>query len=204
MRCRLTGGRRADRVVRDRGEGLGEAMADLRTVTERLRSLAGRRPTPQQRIEVYAALSNKWEGVQATAARVLARWGDRESVEQLRHLLVRCFDREAGWGIRGVVVRALRPVVTEEDVGWVLDLYFSLQGWLPKHELLWLVAALPPAAARERLVTALRDPRWDNRHAAVKAIGNMDYSDRRQLLRLLHNDPDKDVRASARALAPDE
>ena len=78
-----------------------------------------------------------------------------------------------------------------------------MQGWLPKHELLWLVTALPPAAARQRLVAALCDPRWDNRHAAVKAIGNMDYPDRRQLLQGLRADPDDDVRRSVRALAPD-
>ena len=73
---------------------------------------------------------------------------------------------------------------------------------MPKHELLWLVTGLPPAAARERLVAALRDSRWDNRQAAVKAIGNMEYPDHSQLLRTLHNDPDKQVRASAQRLAP--
>lgn len=177
-------------------------MADLRAISENLRALTGRRPTPAQRAEVIAALSSKWEGVQATAAQVLASWGGRDSVEQLREFLTGCFSREAGWAIRGVVVRALRPIVTEEDVGWVLDLYFSLEGWLPKHELLWLVMGLPPAAARDRLVAALRDPRWDNRHAAVKAIGNMNYPDRHQLIRPLHTDPDKDVRATARFLAP--
>jgi HEAT repeat protein len=178
-------------------------MADLRAVTERLRSLGAKRPTPESRAEAVAALSSKWEGVQAVAAEVLAGWGDRECVGHLRQFLTRCFEREHGWAIRGVVARALRPVVTAEDVGWVLDLYFGLQGWLPKHELLWLVTALPPAAARERLVAALGDPRWDNRHAAVKAIGNMEYPDRRQLIRRLHADPDDDVRRSVRALAPD-
>jgi HEAT repeat protein len=142
--------------------------------------------------------------VQAVAAEVLAGWGHRECVDHLRPFLIRCFEREHGWAIRGVVVRALRNVVTEADAGWVLELYFSLQGWLPKHELLWLVTSLPPATARERLVAALSDPRWDNRHAAVKAIGNMEYPDRRQLLRRLRADPNDDVRRSVCALAPDD
>ena len=144
-------------------------MADLRELTERLRRLGTRRPSPEARTEVLAGLSSKWEGVQVVATGVLGRWGDRESVERLREFLSECFGREAGWGIREVIVRALRPAVTEADVGWVLDLYFRLEGWLPKHELQWLVIALPPRAARARLVAALRDPRWDNRHAAVKA-----------------------------------
>jgi HEAT repeat protein len=175
-------------------------MTDLRQVTDRLRRLGARRPTTGARSEIVIALASKWEGVQAVAAEVLGRWGDRESVERLREFLVRCFDREAGWAIRGVAVRALRRVVTEEDVGWVLDLYFSLPGWLPKHELLWLVTALPPRAARERLVAALRDSRWDNRHAAVKAIGNMDYPDRQQLLWQLRADPNEEVRRSVQLL----
>jgi HEAT repeat protein len=177
-------------------------MADLRATTARLRQLGTKRPTPATRAEVVAELASKWEGVQAVAVEVLGGWGDRQCVDCLRQFLVRCFDREAGWGIRGVAVRALRRVVTQADVDWVLDLYFRLSGWLPKHELLWLVAALPPQAARERLVAALRDPRWDNRHAAVKAIGNMDFPDLRQLLLPLWNDPDDDVRGSVRLLTP--
>ncbi|MCY2944430.1 MAG: HEAT repeat domain-containing protein [Planctomycetota bacterium] len=176
-------------------------MADLRELTERLRRLGTRRPSPEARTEVLAGLSSKWEGVQVVATGVLGRWGDRESVERLREFLSECFGREAGWGIREVIVRALRPAVTEADVGWVLDLYFRLEGWLPKHELQWLVIALPPRAARARLVAALRDPRWDNRHAAVKAIGNMDYPDRRELLLALRADPDEDVRRSVQLLA---
>ncbi len=148
-------------------------------------------------------MSSKWEGVQATAVRVLAGWGDRDAVGLLSQLLTRSFDRTHGWSLRGVIVHALRPVVTAEDVDWVLDLYFTLPGLMPKHELLWLVTALPPAAARDRLVAALRDPRWDNRQAAVKAIGNTDYPDRRQLLWPRRDDPDPQVRASARLLSAD-
>lgn len=177
-------------------------MADLREITARLRQLGAKRPTPKARAEVVAALASKWEGVQAVAAEALGQWGDRECVELLRQFLVSCFDHKAGWTIRGVVIRALCPVITEEDVNWVLDLYFSLQGLLAKHELLGLVTALPSQSARERLVAALRDSRWDNRQAAVKAIGNMDYPDRRQLLQQLRNDPNDDVRRSVRELAP--
>jgi HEAT repeat protein len=177
-------------------------MADLRATTARLRQLGTKRPTRETRAEVVAALSSKWEGVQAVAVEVLGGWGDRQCIDCLRQFLIDGFNREAGWGIRGVAVRALRRV-TQDDVDWVLDLCFSLYGSRPKHELLWLVVALPPQTARERLVAALRDPRWDNRHAAVKAIGNMDFPDRRQLLLQLQNDPDDQVQRSVQVLAPE-
>jgi len=179
-------------------------LADLKVMTQRLRLLGADPPTVEARAEVVAGLSSKWEGVQAVAAGVLAGWGDRECIEQLRSFLTQCFEREFGWAIRGVVVRALRPIVTAADADWILDLYFSVAGVLAKHELLWLVVALPPAAARERLVGALSDGQWENRQAAAKAIGNMDYADRRQLLRPLCNDPDDPVRRSARLLAPED
>lgn len=177
-------------------------MSNLRELTTRLRALGGKRPTVESRAEVATALRSKWEGVQAVAVEVLAAWGDRECVEQLRQFLTSCFERPHGWGIRHAVVRQLQPIITREDVDWILDLYFRLPGLLSKHELLWLVVALPVAAARGRLLDGLHDPQWDNRHAAVKAIGNMEYLDRWQLLNELRNDPDGNVRASVDALAP--
>jgi HEAT repeat protein len=177
-------------------------MSNLLELTTRLRKLATRRPTAESRAEVATALQSKWEGVQAVAVEVLTEWGGRECIDQLRQFLTRCFERPRGWGIRHVVVREIQRIVTGRDVDWVLDLYFALLGWLPKHELLRLVIALPADAARERLVNALSDPRWDNRHAAVKAIGNMDFPDRWELLDALRDDPNKDVRASVELLAP--
>ena len=177
-------------------------MSNLRELTARLRTLASRRPTAEASAEVETALQSKWEGVQAVAVEVLAAWGGRECVEQLRQFLTRCFERPHGWGIRKVVVRELQRIVTVEDVNWVMDLYLALPDQLSKHELLWLVLALPADTARERLVAALHDLRWDNRQAAVKAIGNMNIPDRWQLLDALRDDPDGDVRASVNLLAP--
>jgi hypothetical protein len=93
-------------------------------------------------------------------------------------------------------IRALQPLVATEDVDWVLDLYFSVPGWLLKHEMVWLVTSLPPEGARRRLVAGLEDPVWQNRHAAVKAIGHMAYEDRKLLIGPLRNDPTSDVRRS--------
>ena len=176
-------------------------MEDLAELTAHLRSLGEEPPSPERRVEVMAALTHKREGIQSTAAQVLGRWGGRESVEALCGWLRECERRKYGWSVRGVAVRELAKLVGAQDVEWVLELYFGAPSQLAKHELLPLVLALPADAARSRLIAGLRDPDWANRQAAVKAIGNMAYPDRRTLLRPLIDDPDREVQKSARYLA---
>lgn len=176
-------------------------MTDLQTTVNELRSLGSRRPTPERRAAVARALSSKFEGVQSVAAQVLGEWGDRESIDALHAWLLSCLERPFGWAVRGVAVRALARTIGTEDIGWALDLYFGVAGVLQKHELLPLVLALPPETARDRLVAELRNAGWENRQAAAKAIGNMGYSDRMELLSALADDPQPQVRRSAKLLS---
>ena len=138
--------------------------------------------------------------MQAAALDALGGWGGRESADTLRAFLTGAMGRESGWAIRSVAVRHLIALVGAEDVDWVLDLYFGAPDALVKHELVRLVIALPPAAARARLVAELRSPDRLNRQGAVKAIGNMGFPDRRKLLWPLRDDPDPFVGKSARLL----
>jgi hypothetical protein len=94
----------------------------------------------------------------------------------------------------------LIPRIDNGDVDWVLDLYFGQAEIVTKHQVLPLVLALPPDAARKRLVKALRDAVPANRQAAVKAIANMSYQDRLQLISPLRDDQDRFVRKSVQAL----
>jgi HEAT repeat protein len=165
-----------------------------------LNALALRRPRADDRVQVRHALDDKFEGVQSAALKVLGAWGDAESCELLRTFLVKAFERPYGWSIRGVAIQALVPHINKGDVEWVLGLYFGLPGIVTKHEVLPLVLALPPESARNRLVKALRDADPANRQAAVKAIGNLAYQDRRQLISPLQDDPDKFVRDSVQLL----
>lgn len=176
-------------------------MNDLSELTEGLRMLGKRPPTRASRTEVMAALKHKHEGIQSVAAQVLGAWGTRDSVAPLRELLIEYQARDSGMAMRGVVVRQLALLVQNEDVDWVLDLYFSESSSMDKHELIPLVQVLNPELARQRLVRALSDADWTNRQAAVKAIGNMEYPDRRQLLLPLSEDPNQHVAKSARSLA---
>jgi HEAT repeat protein len=173
-------------------------MDDLKAQAVHLRSLGELPPTPERRAEVVLARHHKREGIQSVAAQVLGHWGGRESVSVLRDWLVDSFARESGWSVRGVAIRQLASLVESSDAQWVLELYFGVPNRLLKHELFFLVKALPPESARVELVARLRDPDWVNRQAAVKAIGNMAFSDRRRLLTPLIDDSHEQVQKSAR------
>jgi hypothetical protein len=84
-----------------------------------------------------------------------------------------------------------------------LKLYFELPNVLLKHEIVPLVIKLPAATAYERLKKELRNTDWMSRQAAVKAIGNMPFPDKNQLIDPLLNDPDKQVRKRASLFRPE-
>lgn len=182
----------------------GAAMADLKTLTQRIQQLGEQAPTESSRKEMEGYLSLKWEGVQAAAIKALGAWGDRKSFETIKAFLLPLFERERGWSVRGVAIQTLGPLITAEDADWVLDLYFQLHysEFLPgiggpKGEMMLLVAELPMDQARDRLFAALRDPDWENRNAAIKAIANMGYPNRKELFAPLCDDINPVVRGSA-------
>lgn len=179
-------------------------MDRLQEEAEKLRRLGYSKPNCTGMSIVREAMSSKWEGIQSIALQVLGQWGGKEAIEMLRSFLVNAYAREYGWTIRGVAVRSLAKIVGSDDVDWVLALYFSLPGWLAKHELLPVVLQLPPERARTRLTSEPLNIDPVNRQAAAKAIGNMPFEDRIKLLKPLCEDESEEVRATAKALtAPD-
>jgi HEAT repeat protein len=174
-------------------------MAQMQEQVSDLRSLASLKPTPERLAKITAALDSKFEGIQSVALQVLGQWGGTESVDLLRKFLTRAFTRHSGWSIRVVAVTALAPHLRPADAEWVLNLYFVLPNVLLKHEIFPLVTKLPVVTAYERLKKELASTGWMNRQAAVKAIGNMPFPGRNQLIYPLLNDPNKQVRTSARA-----
>ena len=127
--------------------------------------------------------------------------GGAEERARLREFYIAAFNRPFGWSVRAVAATALRPLLTAEDAEWVLELYFSRPDTLTQHEVYeHLVLALPPAAARTRLVAELRSSSAGNRQAAVKAIANLAYPDWHALIHPMQGDPAGFVASSARAL----
>ena len=93
-------------------------MDELRLAKARLRDLARSKPTAKRRAEVEALLQSKWEGVQVSAANVLAVWGGHESVSALRRWLSEGTQRDDA-------LEALGKCVGDDDVEWALDRYFK-------------------------------------------------------------------------------
>lgn len=149
---------------------------------------------------VHSGLNSKWEGLQSVALQVLGQWGDDESRALLRDFIERIDDRRHGWAIRGVAVKALSSCVTAADSDWALDRLFSLKGVRAKHEFLPVVRSLPLDAARTRLLSESSSRDRDNRQAAMKAIGNMDFEERGDLLRGFLKDEDSTIRQGASAI----
>ena len=177
-------------------------MAGPHDEAERLRHLGSLKPNEERMSVAEEALSSKWEGVQSVALQVFGGWGGEKAIHLIRRFLEGAFVREHGWSIRKVAVTELAKLVGPDDVDWVLDLYFSRPGVLGKHELLPIVLSLPPAKAKAGLVRGLSSNDPTIRQAAVKAVGNMPFNDRKALLTPLHRDEDKEVQASAKALSP--
>ncbi len=173
---------------------------NLQQESAKLLALVGSKRNAAATETVETALASKWEGVQSAALRVLGSWGDSCSIEKLRDFLDRADKLEFGWSIRGVAVEELSRCVRAADAEWVLDRYFSLDGVLAKHEFLRVVLALPPQSARERLQAQCKSDDRDNRQAAMKAVGNMAYPDRKALLKPFLTDPDSGIRQGARNL----
>ena len=174
--------------------------ADLKQESEKLRSLIGSKRNAAATQAVETALASKWEGIQSAALRVLGSWGDSYSIEKLRAFLEDADKLEFGWSIRGVAVTELSRCVGAGDADWVLDRFFSLNGVLAKHKFLPVVLALPPEAARERLKSQSESDDRDNRQAAMKALGNMAYPDRKALLKPFLTDRDPEIREGAKYL----
>jgi hypothetical protein len=118
---------------------------------------------------VEDALGSKWEGVQVWAGRVLASWGDRQSIDLLRDWLHRALGKEAGWTLRGEAVRSLCQCYQREDIPWLLDLYFEAEDPLQRHEFSPFIIALPEADVRHRIQTEMKGESKPRKAAAQAA-----------------------------------
>jgi HEAT repeat protein len=172
----------------------------LNELVTSLRALGTQKATPQRRAVVREALGHKSEGAQSVAAQVLGLWGGRESVADLREWLGQLDRHEPFIGPRGVALEALARCVGPEDVDWMLELYFGQDSVLATHEYLRLACAVDPTLARPRIVAELSHDSAIRRHAAVKLISWLRYTDTADLVRPLLADEDEFTRAAARAV----
>jgi hypothetical protein len=123
------------------------AAIDLHALCSRLTKLGGRKPDDASRAEVEEALHSKWEGVQVTAARALAMWGDARSLYLVQQLLVEVSQKPARWAAAGALVRALAPHLTSADLPWIVDLFVRVARRDVRFCLVPLFEALEPRVA---------------------------------------------------------
>lgn len=117
---------------------------DLNAVCSRLDELGRRRPDEKSRAEVEDALSSKWEGVQVSAARALAAWGDERSLSLVRGLLERLSQKKAAWAAAGALANALAPKLKPTDLDWVFKLFLRMARRDNRYALIPLFEAFDP------------------------------------------------------------
>jgi hypothetical protein len=96
---------------------------------DRLRALGAREPDAEARAEVEAALADKWWGLRTTAIATLGAWGDVDSVERLKSLLVAHAGRD-DWNswhrqARAAVFKALGACLPDAEADWALAEYLG-------------------------------------------------------------------------------
>lgn len=131
---------------------------DLKKYCEHLNLLAKRKPNDKYRKEVLEASKSKWEGVQVKAAQVFSEWGDKESLEIIKSLLIEKATTSGRFSATSAIAKLLYTRVTENDIDWVIDLYLKKSHPLNRFVLLGLVSFLPKEITRKRLKYYLIHP----------------------------------------------
>lgn len=129
---------------------------DLNAVCSRLDELGRRRPDEKTRAEVEDALASKWQGVQVSAARALASWGDERSLALVRGLLETLSRKKAAWAAAGALANALAPKLEPEDLDWVFRLFLGIARRDNRYALVPLFEAFDPRICIPALQARLR------------------------------------------------
>jgi hypothetical protein len=168
------------RATRSQAVGLFATLTseldELQRIKAHLADLGRSKPTAKRRAEVEALLQSKWQGVQVSAAHVLATWGGPESVSALRRWLSK-------GGLAREAIRALGRCVGDDDVEWALDLYFRSpplrRGFGQSSGLLFwpLVIGLPrsPTLTRLRREATQASPNREAAKIALRWISQHDH-----------------------------
>jgi hypothetical protein len=145
---------------------------DLKQECERIQRLGKKGQNASARKELVEALHSKWEGIQVTAARALAHWGDSSSLTSIKLVLIELSIKEARWSSAGAIASALAPHLCEDDIEWVLNFYFSQSKRTNRFALTSLFMYLPSkptiTAIKQFQLTSLVDPR--DLKSAMQAI----------------------------------
>ena len=161
----------------------GEDTDQIKAWCNQLATHLHSRPNARSRRDVEDGLRSKWEGVQVWAGRVLASWGDRQSIDLLRDWLEGLLKKEAAWTVRGEAVRALCQSYKPADVPWMLDLYFEANDPLLRHEFSPFIFTLPEGDVKKRIRREAQSGSAVRRDAAKIASRMLQYRQSRQIVK---------------------
>lgn len=169
-------------------------MSDLQILCDELNALATQSETPMLRQKAEEAFNSRWTGVQVCAARVLAKWGGRRSVELLKPWVVKWILREdsAMWQI---ACNILAECIERQDSDWVLNTYLTIGYESVGRYALWrCIAKIRFAVVEERLV---RESTSNNRIRRLATfwflVGLKKPQTVRDLMKNFLDDPDPEI-----------
>jgi HEAT repeat protein len=133
-------------------------MNELHAIAQRLNELATKKPNAAARREVMQALQAKARGIRINAAKALAAWGDKESIESLKSLLAEYVTQTQDRfnGDLSVLIKLLIPHIEKLDREWVIDLYFTRYDIKAESYLRELLFAFPFKATASSLAARYR------------------------------------------------
>lgn len=154
----------------------------LRSLSQRLRLLAMQAETPTARQEIEAALASPWWGLRELAIRAIGSWGGKANrawlTERARRSLMdygTVLRRRPGapqkWQYLETIAcrQAVVRLLTAEDAGWVLDLWFDgYSGNSGRFRgLIGAMSRFPLETVRERVRREMKSPDRNRREAVL-------------------------------------
>ncbi len=175
-------------------------MTDLHVLCTELKVLATQPETPALRQKVETDFNSKWTGVQVCAARVLAAWGGRRSIELLKAWVEKWYrgneriDRVMRTTASDILAKCIEPT----DANWVLETYLTIGYASAGMFALWrCIDKCPFTLLQERLVQeSISDDRMRRLAALNFLIGLHQPQETRELIERFLDDADSEIQRS--------
>jgi hypothetical protein len=175
-------------------------VPDLQVLCNELKAMATQPETPELREKAESELNSKWTGVQVCAARVLAAWGGRRSVELLKAWVEKWYfdDYKTYYAMQHTSSDILAECIELQDADWALEIYLALYPTVGRWALWAVLHKIPFDAVQERLVQeSASDDRIRRLATLWVLIGLWNREAVRKLMEKFLKDPDPEIQRDA-------
>lgn len=115
----------------------------FKEISTRLADLSASDPNRDSRSEVTNYLTSKHEGLKLSACKALSKWGDSDSIANLKSELESMVGDRTRWKAVSEISKLLRPHLSKNDIEWFLTLYSRCLSKNNRTSLTYLVHGLP-------------------------------------------------------------